>query len=219
MKKLFLSGYILFSINFAYAQTELKATMGINFISIPTVQDYINQSYQPIVQLGSFSTAVIFTVEAGQFLSSNFELGLEFPYQIYSYNNNFGRGQYDLTYNSVLPSVMAYYAIVGNGYNFKFGGGAGPRFISVKESPEGLTSEVDYSSTGFGVVLRAEGNTVLSENLFANIGLDIRYDVNGEPTNSDGNKITNNVLGENVNFNSLSLGVKLGISYLFGVAD
>jgi hypothetical protein len=217
MKKLLLTGIILFSVHFNFAQTELKATMGINFISIPSVQDYINQSYQPTVELGSFSSAVIFTIEAGQFLSSNFELGLEIPYQIYSYNNNFGLGQYDLTYNSILPSVIAYYALVGNGYNFKIGGGAGPRFVSVIESPEGLTSEVDYSSIGFGVVLRAEGNTVLSNNLFANIGLDIRYDANGEPSDSDGNKITN--FNENVNFNSLAFGVKLGISYLFGVAD
>ena len=219
MKKLLIIGTILFSINFAYAQTELKATMGINFISIPSVQDYINQSYQPSVQLGSFSTAVIFTIEAGQFLSSNFELGLEIPYQIFSYNNNVGLGQYDLTYNSVLPSVMAYYAFVGNGYNFKFGGGAGPRFVSVKESKKWMGSEVDFSSTGFGVVLRAEGNTILGENFYANIGLDIRYDVNGEPTNSNGDKIIYGNPKENVNFNSFSAGVKLGISYLFGVAD
>ena len=217
MKKLFLLGFILFSINFSYAQTELKATMGINFISIPSVQDYINQSYQPIVELGSFSSAVIFTVEAGQFLSSNFELGLEIPYQIFSYNSNVGLGQYDLTYNSILPSVMAYYALVGNGYNFKIGGGAGLRFVSVKESKKWMGSEVDFSSTGFGVVLRAEGNTILGENFYANIGLDIRYDVNGEPSDNDGHKITN--FNENVNFNSFSAGVKLGISYLLGVAD
>ena len=219
MKKLLLAGFILFSVSFAYSQTELKATMGINFISIPSVQDYINQSFQPIVEVGSFSSAVIFTVEAGQFLSSNFELGLEVPYQIYSYNSNIGLGQYDLTYNSILPSVLAYYALVGNGYNFKIGGGAGPRFVSVKESKKWMGSEVDYSSTGFGVVVRAEANTVLSENLYANIGVDIRYDVNGEPSDSDGNIITNNVLNENVNFDSFAVGVKLGISYLFGVAD
>ncbi len=219
MKKFLLAGFILFSVSFAYAQTELKATMGINFISIPSVQDYINQSYTSNVEVGTFSSAVIFSIEAGQFLSSNFELGLEVPYQIYSYNNNVGLGQYDLTYNSILPSVMAYYALVGNGYNFKIGGGAGPRFVSVKESPEGLTSEVDYSSTGFGIVVRAEGNTVLSENLYANIGVDIRYDVNGEPSDSGGKKIINTGLNENVNFNSFSAGVKLGISYLFGVAD
>ena len=217
MKKLLLAGFILFSLTFSYAQTELKATMGINFISIPSVQDYINQSYPSNVEVGTFSTAVIFSFEAGQFLSSNFELGLEIPYQIYSYNNNVGLGQYDLTYNSILPSVIAYYVLVGNGYNFKIGGGVGPRFVSVKESKKWMGSEVDYSATGFGVVVRAEANTVLSENLYANIGVDIRYDVNGEPSDSDGNKITN--FNENVNFNSFAVGVKLGISYLFGVAD
>ncbi|RKY90241.1 MAG: hypothetical protein DRQ01_09495 [Ignavibacteriae bacterium] len=219
MKKLFVLTLALFSIGISSAQTELKATMGINFISIPSVQDYINQCYQPIAEVGSFSSAVIFTVEAGQFLSSNFEMGLEIPYQIYSYNSNIGLGQYDLTYNSILPSVMAYYALVGDGYNFKIGGGVGPRFVSVKESKKWIGSEVDYSSTGFGIVVRAEGNTVLSENLYANIGVDIRYDVNGEPSASDGNTITNNVLNENVNFDSFAVGVKLGISYLFGVAD
>jgi len=217
MKKFFILALILFSIGYSFAQTELKATMGINFVSIPPVQDYINQSYQPIDEVGTFNSAVIFTVEAGQFLSSNFELGLEIPYQIYSYNNNVELGQYDLTYNLILPSVIAYYALVGNGYNFKIGGGAGPRFVSVKESKKWLGSEIDYSSTGFGIIVRAEGNTVLSENVFANIGVDIRYDINGEPSDTDGNKITN--FTENVNFNSFAIGLKLGISYLFGVAD
>ncbi len=106
---------------------------------------------------------------------------------------------------------------MGTGYNFKFGGGVGPRFASVKESPKGLSDEKEYSSTGFGVVVRAEGNTVLSENFYANISLDIRYDVNGEPFDSDGIKLTN--FNENVNFNSFAVGVKLGISYLLGVAD
>ena len=194
MKKLYVLTLALFSIGISSAQTELKATMGINFISIPSVQDYINQSYPLGAEVGTFSSAVIFSLEAGQFLSDNFVLGLEIPYQLFSYNSNVGSGQYDLTYNSILPSVMAYYALVGNGYNFKIGGGAGPRFVSVNESQKWNGSEVDFSSTGFGVVVRLEGNTILGENVYANIGLDVRYDVNGEPSASDGNTITNNVL-------------------------
>lgn len=220
MKKHFLITFILFSVSFSSAQTELKVTMGINFISIPSVTDYINQSNLSSSDVGTFSSAVIFTGEVGQFLNSNFEMGIEVPYQIYSYNSNtFDFGQYDLTYNSILPSVMAYYALVGKGYNFKFGGGVGPRFNSIKETKKSIGSEVDYSSTGFGIVVRAEGNTILSENLYANIGLDIRYDINGEPSDNNGNTITNNVLNENVNFNSFSAGVKLGISYLFGIVE
>jgi len=46
----------------------------------------------------------------------------------------------------------------------------------------------------------------LSDNVYANIGGDIRYDLNGKP-----NLITN----ENVNLNTLSLGVRLGVTYRF----
>jgi hypothetical protein len=54
----------------------------------------------------------------------------------------------------------------------------------------------------------------MSENLFANIGGDLRYDINGEPEDNSGHTLYNIVENENVSFNSFSLGVNLGISYL-----
>jgi hypothetical protein len=215
-KKLLILLFILVN-NFSFAQIELKGTMGINFISFPSLQDYLNENYAPSdAQLGTFNSAVIFTGEVGTFLNTDFEMGIEIPYQIYSYTENVGLGQYELAYNSLMPSVMAYYVLVGNGYNFKFGGGAGIRFVSVTESKKWQGTEDSYSSTGFGGLLRVEGNTALAENVYANIGFDLRYDVNGEPENSNGDKLVNNVKGENVNFDTFSLGVKLGISYLIG---
>lgn len=208
--------FIIFS-KFSLAQIELKGTMGINFLSIPSVQDYINENYAPSeAQLGTFNSAVIFTGEAGTFISPSFELGIELPYQIYSYTENIGFGQYELVYSSFLPSLMAYYVLLGNGYNVKFGGGAGVRFISVTESLKWQGTEESFSSIGFGTLLRVEANTALAENVYANIGFDMRYDVNGEPEGDNGDKLVNNVKVENVNFNSFSLGVKLGISYLIG---
>ncbi|NWG29249.1 MAG: hypothetical protein HXY48_12040 [Ignavibacteriaceae bacterium] len=203
--------------NFSLAQIELKGTMGINFLSIPSVQDYINENYAPSnAQLGTFSSAVIFTGEAGTFLSKPFELSVEIPYQIYSYTENVGVGQYELAYNLILPSVMAYYVIWGSGYNVKFGGGAGVRFVNVTESKKWQGTEDSFSSVGFGGLLRIEANTALAENVYANIGADLRYDVNGEPENSNGSTLENFVKGEKVNFNTFALGVKLGISYLIG---
>jgi hypothetical protein len=220
MKKTYLFLLIIL-INFVVsAQTELKGTMGINFLSIPSVQDYINENFAPSgSQLGTFSSAIIFTGEAGMFLSKSFELSIELPYQIYSYTENVGLGQYELAYNSVLPSLMAYYVLMGDGYNFKFGGGAGVRFVSVTESKKWQGTEDSFSTVGFGGLLRVEANTALAENVYANLGLDMRYDINGEPENSNGNTLVNNVKGENVNFDTFSLGVKLGISYLFGVSN
>ena len=216
MKKIFWIFTVLLISNLTFSQTELKATMGINLISIPSAQDYINQNYAPQDdQLSTFNTAVIFSGEVGYFLNEKFEMSIEFPYQIYTYTTTIaGAGQYNLSFDSFLPSVMAYYVISGNGYNFKFGGGVGPRFVNVTEEKKWQGTEVDYSSIGFGALLRIEANTALSENLFANIGGDLRYDINGEPENDSGHTLYNIVENENLSFNSFSLGVKLGISYL-----
>jgi len=220
MKKTALLFLLMIVPNFSLAQIELKGTMGINFLSFPSVQDYINENFAPSnTQLSTFNSAVIFTGEVGKFLSQSFELGIEIPYQIYSYTENVGPGQYELAYNSILPSVMAYYVLLGNGYNVKFGGGAGVRFINVTESKKWQGTEDTFSSVGYGGLIRAEANTALAENVYANIGVDLRYDINGEPENSNGNTLVNNVKGENVNFDTFSLGVKLGISYLIGGND
>jgi len=220
MKKISLFFLMIIISDFSLAQIELKGTMGINFLSSPSVQDYINENFAPSgAQLGTFNSAIIFTGEVGTFLDKSFELGIELPYQIYSYTENVGLGQYELAYNSILPSVMVYYVLSGIGYNFKFGGGAGVRFVSVTESKKWQGTEDSFSAVGFGGLLRVEANTALAENVYANIGLDMRYDINGEPENDNGSTLVNNVKGENVNFDTFSLGVKLGISYLFGVGN
>jgi hypothetical protein len=221
MKKHLIFLFVVVLNSLLLSQVELKGTMGINFLSTPSLQDYINQSYAPSnEQLGSFSSAVIFTGEVGKFLSKEIELSIEIPYQIYSYSQNTESGnQYELNYNLLLPSAMVYYVISGEGYNFKFGAGAGPRFSSVTED-QGLGLERELSSTGIGGLIRVEGNTLLSENLFANIGFDLRYDINGEPEDEDGGKLTYNYQGvKNVNLDTFSVGVKLGISYLIGGTD
>lgn len=217
MKKKIIILLMIIAANFSFAQIEVKGTMGINFLSSPSMQDYINENFAPSsAQLSTFNSAVIFTGEVGTFLSNDFEMSIEIPYQIYSYTENVGLGQYELAYNSFMPSVMAYYVLLGSGFNFKFGGGAGPRFVSVTEGKKWQGTEDSFSAIGFGGLLRVEGNTALAENVYANIGFDLRYDVNGEPENSNGDTLVNNVKGENVNFDTFSLGVKLGISYLIG---
>ncbi|UCH65390.1 MAG: hypothetical protein JSW63_12420 [Ignavibacterium sp.] len=198
------------------AQGEVKAVMGINFMSIPSMQDYINQNFAlPNEQLGSFVSSIVFAGEGGLFINKNFEMTVEIAYQIYSYTTTGLSGQYELKYNNPMPSLLAYYVLDGNGYNLKFGGGLGIRFPSVDESLPATGSTISYTSIGFGIIARAEGNTLLGGDIYANIGAEIRYDVNGEPE-SNGNNLFNVVQGENVNFNTFSLGVRLGITYIIG---
>ena len=211
--------FILFivSTSSSLAQIELKGSMGINFLSVPSMQDYINFSH-PDDQLGSFNSAVFFVVEGGYFFSPSFVISIDGGYQLFSYTNVSTSGKYELVYTLIPVSVLGYYVIGGDGYNLKFGGGIGPRIVNVEESLPALGTTKEYSSTGFGFILRSEGNTLLGGNFYANIGLDLRYDLNGEPENN-GEKLSNSVYNENVNFNTFSLGVKLGISYLIGVSN
>ncbi len=197
-------------------QNQIRANMGIDFINTPSMIDYINQSNfaSDGSQLPTFNTAVNFSVEYGRLLNENFQLSAELAYLIYSYNASNINGRYDLSYNLIMPSLLAFYVLSGKGYDFKFGGGAGLRFLSVDETLPASVRSDNYTSTGFGAILRAEGNTLLSGNFYANIIADIRYDLTGEPKGNLGN-LRNNVINENVNFNSLSVGIKLGVSYFF----
>ena len=199
-------------ISFAQKQNEVRGSMGIDFISVPSLKEYIDQL--PYEQLTDFNSAVNFSGSYGRMLSESFQLQAELGYLLYSFTSSDIDGQYELAYNLIMPSVLAYYVINGTGYNFKFGGGAGVRFLSVQESLPGTSSSEGYSSIGYGFILRAEGNTAIAEDVYAYIGADARYDVNGEPAN-DGENLYNVVYQENVNFNSLSFGIRLGISYQF----
>lgn len=197
-------------------QNQIRFDMGIDFINAPSMIDYINQNNfaSDGAQLPTFNSAVNFSAEYGRIINQNFQISAELAYLIFSYNANNINGRYDLSYNLLMPTILAFYVLGGSGYNFKFGGGVGVRFLSVDEQLPASPKSDSFSSTGFGGILRAEGNTLLSGNVYANIIADIRYDANGEPEGSLG-KLKNNVINENVNFNSLSFGIKLGVSYFF----
>lgn len=138
------------------------------------------------------------------------QLELELGYLLNSYNESSVGGNYDLTYSLLMPSLLYNYVIDGKGYNFKFGGGAGLRLLSITEKLPADPNDYNYSSFGFGFILRGVGNTALSQDVFAHIGADVRYDVIGKPEETtDTNSIGN------VNFSSLSFGIRLGISYQF----
>ncbi|MDY0081562.1 MAG: hypothetical protein RBR74_00135 [Ignavibacteriaceae bacterium] len=202
---------ILISIPFvtmAQKENEVRASMGIDFISVLDLKDYLEKNYTG--QLSDFSSAVNFSGSYGRMISDNSQLELEIGYLLNSYNGNSLSGNYDLSYSLIMPSLLYNYVISGKGYNFKFGGGTGIRLSSITEKLPADPNNYNYSSFGFGFILRAAGNTAIAQDVYAHIGADIRYDALGKPdSNSTGNKVGN------VNFSSLSFGVRLGISYQF----
>jgi hypothetical protein len=209
MKKIFIPfiAIVISFLSFAQKQNEVRASMGIDFISVPELKDYLEANYD--IVNSDFSSAINFSGSYGRMMGENSQLELEIGYLLNSYNSNFGLGSYNLSYSLLMPSALYNYVINGSGYNFKFGGGAGIRLLSINEKYLPLLND-DYSKFGFGFILRGAGNTAIAQDVYAHIGIDARYDVIGKPDeNANGNNIGN------VNFSSLSFGIRLGISYQF----
>lgn len=215
MKFVYLLLIVFIFENFSFAQVELSASMGINFINSPSLYDYLNQNYNQSGEVvEGFNSSVIFAGEGGYYVTGTYQPAIEIGYLLNSYTFSGLNGQYELDYGNLMVSVINYYVINGEGYNFKFGGGGGLRFLSADEKRPATGVTQTFSSVGYGFLLRAEGNTLLGGNVYAQISAQASYDMNGEPENN-GTPFRNNAADENVNFNSLSIGLSLGVSYIF----
>jgi hypothetical protein len=190
MKKLYILLIFISFCSLIYPQISLRAGMGINFNSTPSLRDYLNDShFAPIDnQVASFNTAINFSGEVDYRADDKYEIGLEMAYLYNSFTFSPGGGRYELSYSILMPTIVNYYVIDGQGYNFKFGGGLGLRFASINELQQFTSNANVYNSIGFGILLRASGNTSLGGNVYANITGDIRYDLNGTPKNNGSKK-------------------------------
>ena len=216
MKKFLFVPVIFIVLNIALlAQGELRFSMGVSGISTPSLRSYLNSTFAPSQdQVAPFNTAISFAGEYGYQIKKDFQLGLEYDFMLNSFNIPYFNGTYEISYNIHSPSVTAYYVMPGPGYKLKLGGGIGPRFVTLEEKVPPIKASDKYSSTGFGVLVKAEGLTTLGGNFYAYIGGELRADFNGEPKKNGAN-IINNANNEKVNMNSLSAGLKLGVSYIF----
>jgi hypothetical protein len=215
MKSFLLCLFVIVGFSTSQAQYSLRASMGIDFANTPSLNDYINQTF-PVSSdpLGDFNTAINFSGEFGYSPTNTFQIGLELSYLLNSFTYSSELGKFELDYNIISPALLGYYILNGAGYNFKFGGGLGIRFVSVDLYSPGTTIITNYSGTGYGLILRTEGNTLLGGDIYANIGADLKYDIIGPPE-SGSSKLYNSISREDVNLNSLSVGLRLGVSYIF----
>ena len=191
-----------------FSQIDISAGMGINFFNASSLKDYINYNYNfNGNELGSVNTSVEFFGQVDFSVSENYDIGFEYAYMLYSYNTAALFFNYELSTVMHKPSVVAYRVLEGEGYKIKFGAGAGPRFAVWEES---IYTTNKYTAAGVGFLLKAQGLTLLSDNVYANIGMDLRYDMPGKFDESD-----NNPFISDTDFNSLIFGIKLGVSYFF----
>jgi hypothetical protein len=193
----------------AEAQWEARASMGYHLSAKPDVEDYINANFAtPEDRLSTFNAAIEVAGEVGYELDEQTMIGVETSYEYGSFAFPRHFGEYDFTYSILAPSLTAYYYTKGEGYRFKFGGGAGPRIASITET---ISIETDYASVGYGALLKAEAMTGLGANSFAYIGGDVRYDLPGVPETDDGRRL--NPGQKEIEMSALTFGFKLGVAF------
>ncbi len=211
MKKALLLIIFLIQFSVINAQVDLTGGMGISFVYTPSLNDYLT-NFSSSEEIPSFNSTVEFYIEGDYSLKPSFQLGLEYVYSLYSYNNSLQGFNYELNYQHYKPSILAYYVIPGKGYKIKFGGGAGIRILNLDQKIYGATES--FEAVGYGLLIRAQGHTTIGGNFYINIGATTRYDHPGVPENDNG-ELYNNILDQPVNINSLSFSVDIGISYFF----
>jgi len=215
MKKIIiLTLFVFVSISSIQGQVDVVGGMGISFVASPSLNDYLNYNISSSDELGTFNTTAEFYAEIDYTVSPKFQIGFEYVYAIYGYSTTLAIYSYELDYNHLKPSILGYYVVNGEGYKFKFGGGIGLRTVELTESinttDEGAQK---FTANGFGILGRVQGHTTLGGKLYVNIGSTIRYDAPGVPENGD-NKFQTPT-NEDINLNSFSVSVDIGISYFF----
>lgn len=213
MRRLLLIITVFCSVNVMHAQVDLSGGMGISFVNNSSLKDYLNGNFSsPGNALSAFNSAANFFLEGDYTITPRFQLGAEYVYSLFSYNSaDILGGVYDFSYGHHKPSLVGYYVISGKGYKFKFGGGVGLRFISVDEK---IITTTSYTSSGIGFLFKIKAHTLLSGNFYAGISGDLRFDFPGQPK-SGKEYINDYITGENLDLNSISVGIMIGISYFF----
>ncbi len=213
MKEHLIAGFLMTLLSCSIAaQVDIKATMGVNMVSMPGLRDYLNVNYARSNQLSVFSTAVYFSGEA-DYQFEKMQIGIDLSSETNSYNFDQGAGQYTLSYSFLQPNLMLYHFIQGEGYKFRFGAGVGPRFLSVSETdPYIITSETNYKTTGFGIIGRIDASTAVSKSVFAYLGGDIGFNYLGVPS-SGNKKLQAPMQPDGVKFTGFFVGLRLGILY------
>jgi hypothetical protein len=213
MKKLFVLLFLCSSI-IINAQVDITGAMGIAFVNNSSLKDYINSNFPSEKELGTFNSSFDLSLEADYTISENFEMGLEYVYNIFSYTTSTfgGLGVYEISYKHLKPSLLAYYVLPGAGYKFKIGGGIGYRVVDLDEK---IFQTVNYTTSGFGFLLRAQGLTTLGGNFYANLGGTFRYDLPGEVSESNPTDSGHSMEDYNVSINSIVFSVNIGVTYSF----
>jgi hypothetical protein len=194
------------------ARPSCSAGLGVLYLSARDVVNYVNSTASPGERVPQFRAVADFFVSASYPLSESIILKAEYAYESgsYSVTSFFGQTQYGIGVHA--PSIILEYLLAGRGvYELKIGAGAGIHFGSLTTTiVEQITS---YTAHGAGFLVEFEGNTALSEHLYAYLGGSVRWDLIGELESETGGRPLET--GTPVTLHFFGVSGRLGLSYFF----
>jgi len=186
----------------------ISAGLGVSLINAGDVVDFVsngtNQSH--------FAAAAEFFGSVEAQVADNWGVKGEYSYLLNSYNIPAAGIILPYSYHVHMPTAILHYVLKGNGYFFKFGGGAGYHIAQLEQD---YPSTIIYTAKGIGFKIEGEGNTAFDEHLYGYIGAEARDDILGDFKDDTGAILVNKSVGRNVKMNFVSVGLKFGLTYFF----
>ncbi|MBU2585938.1 MAG: hypothetical protein KKH32_11495 [Bacteroidetes bacterium] len=194
---------------------NISAGMGLNYYLMESLNDYLSYNWGFNNRQDDFNGAVDFFGSFGFDLSSDYSIDLDVSYSINSFNTSVGTGSYEFAYSLIMPSLILNYHFGQNGYRISFGAGGGYHFADVSEKIPGSISTSEFSAKGFGFMIKADGISAISSNLFILINVNARYNSFSDVLNGSQSLIINKPSKEKLNLSFTSMGLRLGMKYIF----
>lgn len=190
----------------------VAAGMGVGYANPQDVLDVVSSVIGSSDRPPQFKAGVEFFGGVVVPLSSSLAIKLEYGYFLMSYGGGTPYGSADFTLKVHLPTIVAQYVLMDAGlYNLKAGAGVGLHFGTLSEQYG--TVDARFSGSGPAALLELEANTAFSEDLFAYLGANIRWDFIGKLTNDAGASAGVSADGGSATLHFFSAGVRLGFSY------
>lgn len=193
----------------------INAGLGVSVVDAPDVVDYINLRFAPSSRLDDFATAAEFFAAAEVQWSDSWGAKLEYAYLLKSYEIPVANAApFSFSYGIHMPTLMAQYLILGEGYALKLGFGAGVHLARFTEEAS-IYGQNDYRSTGLGIKLEGEANTEFDEHLYGSLTGDIRDEFMSALHDAAGSELTIPVKNRAARMSLFTLGLKFGLIYYF----
>jgi hypothetical protein len=192
---------------------EVTGGMGVDYVRASDLVNLLNSTDGLMARVPDFKSAVEFFGFVDVPVTERWMVKIEYAYLLTSYTvaTTVGSGVAEQTITAFLPSIIIQYVLVGAPlYNLKVGAGGGFHFGSVARKV--YFEDESYSGKGPGFILELEGNTAVSEHLFASLGVSLRWEWIGALTSSEGTT-PGGIPG--ISMHMFGPGARIGVGYLF----